>query len=218
MLGLVAALGMGASDLLMLGLPVSGRKFVHLGIANLAELPEWRLMAGAVSGVVFSTLYVPGFWHVAQAVGPAGWRRSFAMFCLFCATTAFGGAFHAAHGFVGVGLHAPATAAGDLSGSHVYANFDLMMVWLSSLGALALLGGSMLFTALVVTGRTLYPRWFAACSPFVLVLAFAVPGWLSPAPVGGYLWPVCFNLAMAVFFGLSLCLTWSRNSGIILPV
>jgi hypothetical protein len=205
-LGLVAALGMGASDVLMLGLPVSGRKFVQLGIANLTELPEWRLMAGAVSGVVFSTLYVPGFWHVMQAAGPAGWRRSFAMFCLFCATTIFGGAFHAAHGFVGVGLHAATSAPDDFSGSHVYANFDAMMVWLSNLGALALLGGSVLFTTLVASGRSRYPRWFAACSPFVLVLACAMLGCLAPAPVGGYLFPVCFNLAMAVFFGLSLCL------------
>jgi hypothetical protein len=218
MLGLVAALGMGASDLLMLARPVSGREFVQLGIANLALLPEWRLMAGAVSGVVCSTLYVPGFWHVAQAVGPAGRRRAFAMFCLLCATATFGGAFHAAHGFVGVGLQADASAPGDLSAGHVYVTFEVLMGWLSSLGALALLGGSALFTTLVASGRSPYPRWFAACSPFVLVLGVAVLGWFAPAPVGGFLWPVCFNLALAVFFILSLCLTQPRHSGIDMPI
>jgi hypothetical protein len=198
LLGLVAALGMGASDLLMLARPVSGREFVQLGLANLALLPEWRLLAGAVAGAAFSTLYVPGFWHVAEALEPAGRRRAFAVFCLLCATASLGGAFHAAHGFVGVGLRsadAPAAA------------FEVLMNWLAAPGAFALLGGSAIFTPLVATGRSYYPRWFAACSPFGLVLVCGVLGWLAPAPVGGYLWPVLFNLALAVFFALSLTLT-----------
>src|SRR5262249_52327700 len=113
-LGLVAALGMGASDLVMLARPVSGQEFVQLGIGNLALLPEGRLIAGAVLGVVFSTLYVPGFWHVAQATGPAGQRQTFVMFCLLCATATFGAAFHAAHAFVGIGLQGAASIPGGV--------------------------------------------------------------------------------------------------------
>jgi hypothetical protein len=85
------------------------------------------------------------------------------------------------------------------------------MTWLSALGALALLGGSICFTLLVAGGHSQYPRWFAVSSPFVLVLGFAAVGWLAPAPVGGYLWPLCFNLAMLVFFALSVYLTSSAR-------
>src|SRR5262249_24285628 len=77
LLGLVAALGMGASDLLMLARPVSVQEFVRLGLGNLALIPEGRLTVAAVLGVVFSALYVPGFWSVAQATGPAGQRPAF---------------------------------------------------------------------------------------------------------------------------------------------
>ena len=214
LLGLVAALGMGASDLLMLARPVSGQEFVRLGIGNLALIPEGRLTGGAVLGVVFSTLYVPGFWHVAQATGPAAQRPAFVMFCLLCATTTFGAAFHAAHAFVGIGLQVTASIPGSLPAPGVTASFDALMTWLSALGAFALLGGSICFALLVATGRSQYPRWFAVCSPFVLVLGIAGLGWLAPGPFGGYLWPWCFNLGMLVFFALSLYLTRSiRRQG-----
>jgi hypothetical protein len=207
LLGLVAALGMGAGDLLMLARPVSGQDFVRLGIGNLALIPEGRLIAGAVLGVVFSALYVPGFWSVAQATGPAGQRPAFVMFCLLCATAVFGAAFHAAHGFVGIGLQAAGSIPSGVPASGVAASFDALMRWLASLGALALLGGSVFFAILVAPGRSQYPRWFAVCSPVGLVLGCAAMGWLAPEPVGGYLWPLCFNLGMLVFFALSLYLT-----------
>jgi hypothetical protein len=211
LLGLVAALGMGASDLLMLARPVSGQEFVGLGIGNLALIPEGRLTGGAVLGVACSTLYVPGFWHVAKATGPAGQRPAFVMFCLLCATTTFGAAFHAAHAFVGIGLQATASIPGGVLAPGVTASFDALMTWLSALGALALLGGSICFALLVATGHSQYPRWFAVCSPFALVLGFAGVGWLAPGPLGGYLWPLCFNLGLLVFFALSLYLTGSAR-------
>jgi hypothetical protein len=200
---------MGASDLVMLARP--GREFVQLGIGNLALLPEGRIMTGAVLGAACSTLYVPGFWHVAQAAAAAGRRRAFAMYCLLSAMAVLGSAFHAAHGFVGVAIRAAPFARSPLSASPVFMSFDLLMNWLASLSALALLGGSVLFVLLVASGTSEYPRWFAVCSPFVLVFGVAILGWISPAPVGGYLWPLCFNLGMAVFFALSLCLTGSHR-------
>jgi hypothetical protein len=133
------------------------------------------------------------------------------MFCLLCATSVFGAAFHAAHGFVGIGLQAAGSIPSGVPVNGVAASFDALMKWLSSLGALALLGGSVFFAILVGAGRSQYPRWFALCSPFVLVLGCAAIGWLAPEPVGGYLWPLCFNLGMLVFFALSLYLTGSAR-------
>jgi hypothetical protein len=161
---------------------------------------------------MFSTLYVPGFWHVAQATGPVRQRPAFGMFCLLCATATFGAAFHAAHAFVGIGLQGASSIPGGVPAPSVTAAFDVLMTWLSALGALALLGGSLWFALLVATGHSQYPRWFAVCSPFVLVLGFAGVGWLAPGPVGGYLWPLCFNMGMLVFFALSLYLTGSARS------
>jgi hypothetical protein len=202
---------MGASDLVMLARPVSGREFVQLGIGNLALLPEGRIITGAVLGAACCTLYVPGFWHVAQAVAAAGQRRAFAMYCLFSATAMLGSAFHAAHGFVGIAIRTEPFARSPPFASPAFMSFELLMNWLASLSALALLGGSVLFVLLVASGTSQYPRWFAVCSPFVLVFGIAGLGWISPAPVGGYLWPLCFNLGMAVFFALSLFLTGSRR-------
>src|SRR6267154_1272718 len=34
----------------------------------------------------------PGFWHVEQAIAPAGQRPAFVMFCLLCATITVGSA------------------------------------------------------------------------------------------------------------------------------
>ena len=70
------------------------------------------------------------------------------------------------------------------------------------LGILAL---SALYVWLVATGRTSYPRWFAAVNP-ILVVAACFALWAAVPSIGGYFMPIAMNVAHFVLFGGSLLL------------
>ena len=74
------------------------------------------------------------------------------------------------------------------------------------LGVLAL---SVIFVWLVASGRSGYPRWFAALNPILVVLGCFLIYFLVPA-IGGYLMPIAMNVAHFVLFGTSLLLMKSQ--------
>src|SRR5262245_46481662 len=110
-LGIIAAVGMGLSDLVMLARPISGRAYVAAGLNNLAFISDARLRAGAVAGMFSAALYVPGFWHVYLSL-KAGGLVALAVYWLLVATMIFGSAFHLAHGIVGIAIRREGTIAG----------------------------------------------------------------------------------------------------------
>src|SRR5262245_38015382 len=82
-LGLSGAGGLAACDWVYLGQPISGSEAVAAGLKVMLGIPGWRLVLGGALGVVFGALYLFGFWHVRQALAPAGKWLSFAVFVLF---------------------------------------------------------------------------------------------------------------------------------------
>jgi hypothetical protein len=77
------------------------------------------------------------------------------------------------------------------------------------IGVLALSG---IFVWLVMSGRTSYPRWFAALNPILLVLGCFLIYFLLPS-IGGYLMPIAMNVAHFILFSVSTWL-YTRDTGI----
>jgi Family of unknown function (DUF6796) len=205
---------MAACDMAYLGQPLSGSEAVAAGFKVMLGIPGWRLFLGGAVGLVFGALYLFGFWHVQQNLAPAGRWLSFAVFVLFSFTWFLGSAVHAGFPFVGLGVQAEQVAAnpaeraalGQLSEQLASYLFLLMYLLYGPF-----IAGSLLFGFAVAFRRTHYPRWFAGCTPFILLAATLVVSWQLPAPVGGYVYPASYNLAMAGFFGLSLSLLSSAD-------
>ena len=70
---------------------------------------------------------------------------------------------------------------------------------------------SAIFVWLVSTGRSSYPRWFAAFNPILLVLVSFLIYFVAPQ-IGGYLMPIAMNVAHFILFGMSLCLMSSEKA------
>jgi len=62
---------------------------------------------------------------------------------------------------------------------------------------------SALMVAAVLSGRSLYPRWMAACSPIVWLALVFLSYRIIPS-IGVYLLPTAMNVAHFMFFSLSL--------------
>jgi hypothetical protein len=80
--------------------------------------------------------------------------------------------------------------------------------WLYCAGLAPALAGAALLAYAVLSGRSLYPRWFAALNPALLFLLCASFR-LAPAPVGGPLVIGSGNLVFLVFFAASTALLWN---------
>lgn len=137
-----------------------------------AAKARWEFVAGNFLGVLSIPLHMVGFVLVYWAVRPAG--RGVAMVVLA------GGCYFAA---LGSGYHGTFAFVGDiLQSGDVALQQKMLDYWLPWGGIL--IGGytllSLLLAALMLSGRTRYPRRAILVNPLVLVLLAAAVNGLLP--------------------------------------
>lgn len=167
--------------------------------AFLHGISAQRSNAGHFIGVLGAPLYLVGFWHVRLMLKPASDRWSLVAFFL----TAYGCII----GIVWIGSRASISALVNMPPEadlgHLIALYDFRYETLLQMTRLAVLSLSIIFIALVVRGRSHYPRWMAVLNPILLIVASFVVFLLAPA-VGKYLMPIALNVAFVIFFSASL--------------
>jgi len=165
-----------------------------------------RSNAGHFFGVLAAPLYVIGFWHVRLMLKPASDRWSLAAFFL----TSYGCII----GIVWIGSRASISALVNMPPetdvSHLIALYDFRYETLLQITRIAVLILSIIFVALVVRGRSHYPRWMAVLNPFLLIIASFVVFLLAP-DIGKYLMPIALNVAFVIFFSASLLIARGRE-------
>ena len=175
----------------------------------LQHVPAWRLTLGHFLGVLCAPLYFLGYWHVYMALRPAS--RLARLVLLGAALYTFGIANVWLGSRAGLALlvqaqaegAAPEQFAGLLAAYNLHSESLIQVV---RVGVLLISG---LFVALVLRGRTSYPRWLAAANP-ILLLALVFASYFALPAFGGYLVPTAMNVAHVLFFGLS-SLAWART-------
>jgi hypothetical protein len=81
--------------------------------------------------------------------------------------------------------------------------YELRYENLLQITRLAVLGLSIIFTWLVLTGRTHYPKWAFVFNPILLILAsFAL--WLITPLVGNFIMPIALNVSFGILFIISI--------------
>ncbi|HXH86589.1 MAG TPA: DUF6796 family protein, partial [Nitrospira sp.] len=122
--------------------------------------PRWTYVLGNYLGVYFIPLHILGFFLVFQALRPASlkWARVFLALGLYLTP-------------VGVGLHGTLAFVGDIIQSQDTTLIDRIrdywQPWAYSV-AIGYAIVSALILMLILTGRSLYPRWAALVSPLVI--------------------------------------------------
>lgn len=207
--GLCGALLFFAGDMLFYGHWGSGAGF-HQGLIDTvmsASLP--RLFTGGLVGPMAACLCIVGFWHVYLNVRPAQARLGKVMLVAFVVLMVFGSAVHTL--WTTRGLAIKYCYGSDDAGCRalvqsVNSYWDLAY----NLGAVPGYFGAILLMALVLLGKTWYPRWTALANPASLIFLSPLVD-RAPAPFGSVLSGGFTNLSIAAFFLVSVCTTWTRT-------
>jgi hypothetical protein len=199
-IGIAGALTMAVSDVILLGLPVSGSYYDISSLGALEHIDPLRAAPGSMLGLVASFFICFGFWHLKKLFEPVNRTLSTILFVALSSMMFFGGAFHAGYYFL---------ANGGMNGEPlnlvpqaVLNDFRNHLEVLSWLGVPGFLTGAILYFKLGSDSR--FPRWFRFSNPLLVSGFFLGLFYVLPAPVGGYIRPTFVNAATATVFILSL--------------
>ena len=166
-----------------------------------------RLTFGHFVAIFSAPLYFVGYWHLFQRLKPASEKVRLLLLGLGFYSFAIGAVWLGSRVYPAILVQAREAAANDAARDQIAtllsrASFynETILIGLR-IGVLALSG---IFVWLVASGKTSYPRWFAALNPILLVLACFLIYFLVPS-IGGYLMPIAMNIAHFILFGVS---TW----------
>lgn len=203
--GLLGACAMLIGDLLFYGQWGSGADALRASLDIVQEADPDRLIFGGLMSGVGGLGYALGVLHVFSQLSarPVWLRRSvafsFLAMALIAATT------HAVWASFALAIVGGAPRSVDLIGS--YLNLHFMIGGLVGAPASILLAAAILFRA------SKWPVWFALINPGAIYLVLSSASYL-PAPLGAGLVGGAFNLAFAIFYGISLIVSFTKPSGV----
>ncbi len=166
-----------------------------------------RLTFGHFVAIFSAPLYFIGYWHLFQRLNPASEKTRLLLLGLGIYSFAIGAVWLGSRVYPAILVQAREAAANDAARDQIAALLNRASFYNETIliglriGVLALSG---VFVWLVASGKTSYPRWFAALNPILLVLACFLIYFLVPS-IGGYLMPIAMNVAHFILFGVS---TW----------
>ena len=169
-IGLAGALLMFAGDMLLYYTPEdfacgpksSAEERINAIIDVMKELPAGRVMAGGMIGPIAAFLYCIGFYHIVLMTNEQTYTLAMAAFLLSCFGIIIGGAYHSHCAYLGL--------LGDDGGRNA---LNAAMKYFQKLPLILYAGegiGFLLLIFLIVTGKTVLPRWIFLLSPGMLFL------------------------------------------------
>lgn len=211
LIGILGAVLTFASDMILLGRPVSASEFLQWNTETMAFIEDWKITIGTFAGILFLPLQIIGLIPLYQGLKPAG-RRMPHVVALFSAhALIMGVAFHTSYAFIADGWKLKhAVEAGNSMVSGLVEKFSFYWTILLVTMFVELMISSAVFVALILKGKTLYPKWMAVFNPICVFLILYPLILLLPVPVGGYIAPGYLNLSVAAFFTLSTLVVSKR--------
>ena len=196
-IGLVGALLMFCGDMILY---YDKNDFVHDGtitpiINIMKELPAKRIMIGGWIGPVAAFLYCLGFYHIVLVTDETLYKWAFAAFLFNCLGIIAGGAYHSHCVYLGL-----------LGAEEQRDDLNIVMKYFQKLPLILYIGeglGLLVYLVLMVSGKTLFPRWMAVLSPGVLFLlkplSRKLPRGLHMILCGGF-----SNIIFVVYYIISI--------------
>jgi hypothetical protein len=205
--GLFGTLLFFAGDMLFYHLG-SGAGFHDGMIATVRNASLARLFAGGLVGPVAACLCIVGFWDVYLNVPPSAARIGQVMLGAFFVLMVFGSAIHTLWTAKGLAIkycfgNDDAGCRALLQTTNDYWNLAY------NIGATPGYVGALLLIALILLGKTWYPKWTVLANPAALMLLSPLADRV-PAPFGAVLTGGFTNLTIAIFFLVSLWTTWTH--------
>ena len=198
-LAVIGCVGTWVSDNLLLGAPVSGSEYYRVYLTTMAQVSFARLLWGNTLGLVTLSLELCGLWLLHQTMRRWGERLSWMVLLSLGFSVISGIAFHTASAFLGTGYQVHQKVGSDIT-SQMVQQFEIYRGTLLWFAQVAVGVGALFFAAHVLLRPTPFPKWMAVINPLVLIVLVRLGAALVPAPLGGYIAPGYFNIAMLLFF------------------
>ena len=195
-IGLLGALLTGAGEF-MLHFDALARFDVEY--AFLGGITDQRSNVGHFVAMFGAPFYFVGCWHIRLMLKPASDRWSLVAFFVMAYGFAVGIVWIGSRASISALVNMPATP--DLL--HLIDLYDFRYETLLQVTRIAVLALSVIFIALVVRGRSHYPRWVALLNPILLIIASFLVYVLVPS-IGKYLMPIALNVAFFILFAASI--------------
>ncbi len=185
--------------------PVAG---ADISLEMLVTVPHESVWFGSLLGAAAMPLWILGLFPVYVGLRPAGrWLAAIPVF-LFGYGICVASGYHGAYALYASGhvLRAalPGAAEVTLHFGHLMQHHDGIQTVFVAPWILA----SVSFVAIVLSGRTGFPRWMALTSPILVPLLVPLAARL-PAPLGGFVRPGLGSLLWTAFFAVALWRTWN---------
>ena len=169
-IGLAGALLMFAGDMLLYYTPKdfgygpksSAEEKINAIIDVMKRLPAKRVMTGGMIGPVAAFLYCIGFYHIVLMTNDQAYTLAVVSFLLSCFGIITGGAYHSHCAYLGL-----------LGDDKNRGALNTVMKYFQKLPLILYTGegiGFLVMIFLIVTGKTVLPRWMFLLSPGVLFL------------------------------------------------
>jgi len=192
--GLVGAIAMFAGDMLFYGQWGTGSDALATSLDVVRRADPRRLAMGGLAAIIGGFGYALGALHVyGQMAERPGWLRlgvagSFLLIAVVATAT------HAVWGSFALTM-TPGVSSNPLIDDYLSRHFLI--------GGIVGVPASLLLALAIVGRKTKWPVWFALVSPGALYLVLANAAFL-PSPLGAPIVGGAFNLAFALFYGVSI--------------
>lgn len=150
--------------------------------------PHWMVLIAQTAGWLYP-LFALTYFHWWIGMHRAGfWLGTLPILLLVYAVVMIGGIQHAGFAFLSVLEQAKAVVGSTDHEFFALANRYIIEHFLMGdlTAIVALNTGILLFAIGILSGKTIYPRWFVVVSPLGTVIITIVLGILLPAPLAGY--------------------------------
>ena len=202
-IGMVAAILVGAGEF-MLHYSPAGDYADDGNYVYLLHVPEWRITWGHFLAMFGAPFYLIGYWHMYLGLRPYGKILPLLVFFVSAYGFMFGAVWIGSR--ASIALLAQANFAAEGHNSEVLR--ELMNFYILHSESLlevirvTTLISSVAFIFMVLTGKTLYPRWMALFNPILLLLSSFILFAIAPE-IGKYTLPIALNIGYFLFFLIS---------------
>jgi hypothetical protein len=220
--GLLALFGTflyAIGDVLLLGSKVSLEDYPKLkpfakllsDAEKMVALSHNRMIWGALLGVFATPLVAAGFWQVYRGLNGANASVVLATVLLFGSASVIGAFVHGTFYFMGEYIQAlnkvedgsqPVVA--DMIARHrkvLIISYTPVLIFIFI--------ASILFSILVLSGKTSFPIWIAAVNPVTMIITWLIIKRILPQSVRDWTEGAGFNIAFMVFFACTTIALWN---------
>jgi hypothetical protein len=199
------------SDLILLGRPATAYSFFELGTESMAGIVQWRITSGTFIGVFMLPFQIAGLISVYHGLRPSGKLLPALVILADAHALIMGVAFHTSYAFIANGWKLfYATSPDNLNMSEIMQKFDFYWKLIIIIMLAELVFSSIIFVLLVMSGKTMYPKWMALLNPLCVILCMFLVIPPIPAPVGGFVGPTTLNMATLIFFIISTIVIYKK--------